>query len=262
METQLLAKRKEKQPCVVNKGMIRELHCLVQQPALNCVMSFIAKHVVSSLNLSKRMEEYWGPATNSTSIYGWQTRRGFHDPCLLIVPLHNSLCLSACVSSNLLRSLEYGKGDRTYVRAHGNITCDCNLVFLEGSPNWLWRSQACHELPCEGSHMKRNWEELLTVQETEVCLTASVVMLLTVTWPWKKLQVRLQPRPTPWLKLSNETLKWRTQQSKASTAGPENNGVCAQSCPTLCDPTWLLCPWNFPGKNTGAKLWYNKDMLF
>ena len=225
-------------------------------------MSFIAKHVVSSLNLSKRMEEYWGPATNSTSIYGWQTRRGFHDPCLLIVPLHNSLCLSACVSSNLLRSLEYGKGDRTYVRAHGNITCDCNLVFLEGSPNWLWRSQACHELPCGGSHMKRNWEELLTVQETEVCLTASVVMLLTVTWPWKKLQVRLQPRPTPWLKLSNETLKWRTQQSKASTAGPENNGVCAQSCPTLCDPTWLLCPWNFPGKNTGAKLWYNKDMLF
>lgn len=58
METQLLAKRKEKQPCVVNKGMIRELHCLVQQPALNCVMSFIAKHVVLSLNLSKRMEEY------------------------------------------------------------------------------------------------------------------------------------------------------------------------------------------------------------
>ena len=31
----------------------------------------------------------------------------------------------------------------------------------------------------------------------------------------------------------------------------------AQSCPTLCDPhglwpTSLLCPWGFPGKNTGA----------
>ena len=28
-----------------------------------------------------------------------------------------------------------------------------------------------------------------------------------------------------------------------------------QSCPTLCDPmepTRLLCPWNFPGKNTGV----------
>ena len=32
--------------------------------------------------------------------------------------------------------------------------------------------------------------------------------------------------------------------------------VHAQCCATLCDPmscvaTWLLCPWNFPGKNTG-----------
>ena len=26
--------------------------------------------------------------------------------------------------------------------------------------------------------------------------------------------------------------------------------LVAQSCPTLCDPTRLLCPWNFPGKNT------------
>ena len=30
---------------------------------------------------------------------------------------------------------------------------------------------------------------------------------------------------------------------------------CPQLCPTLCDPiglqtTWLLCPWNSPGKNT------------
>ena len=33
--------------------------------------------------------------------------------------------------------------------------------------------------------------------------------------------------------------------------------VCAQSCLTLCNPvdcspTRLLCPWNFPGKNTGV----------
>ena len=30
--------------------------------------------------------------------------------------------------------------------------------------------------------------------------------------------------------------------------------VCSvvQSCPTLCSPTRLLCPWNFPGKNSGA----------
>ena len=28
----------------------------------------------------------------------------------------------------------------------------------------------------------------------------------------------------------------------------------AQSCPTLCDPmdAWILCPWNFPSKNTGV----------
>ena len=37
--------------------------------------------------------------------------------------------------------------------------------------------------------------------------------------------------------------------------------VCSitQSCPTLCDlmdwspPTRLLCPWNFPGRNTGVR---------
>ena len=33
--------------------------------------------------------------------------------------------------------------------------------------------------------------------------------------------------------------------------------MCAQSCLTLCDPmdcepTRLLCPWNFPGKNPGV----------
>ena len=31
--------------------------------------------------------------------------------------------------------------------------------------------------------------------------------------------------------------------------------IVAQSCPTLCDPTdpaSLLCPWDFPGKNTGV----------
>ena len=25
-----------------------------------------------------------------------------------------------------------------------------------------------------------------------------------------------------------------------------------QSCPTLCDPTRLPCPWDSPGKNTGV----------
>ena len=31
-------------------------------------------------------------------------------------------------------------------------------------------------------------------------------------------------------------------------------GICAQSCPTLCDrmDCRLLYPWNFPGKNTGV----------
>ena len=29
-----------------------------------------------------------------------------------------------------------------------------------------------------------------------------------------------------------------------------------QLCPTLCNPTMLLCPWNFPGKNTGEMSCY------
>ena len=37
----------------------------------------------------------------------------------------------------------------------------------------------------------------------------------------------------------------------------DNVYLCAQSCPTFCDPmdcshTRLLCPWNFPDKNTGV----------
>ena len=28
--------------------------------------------------------------------------------------------------------------------------------------------------------------------------------------------------------------------------------LVAQSCPTLCSPARLLCPWDFPGKNTGV----------
>ena len=28
--------------------------------------------------------------------------------------------------------------------------------------------------------------------------------------------------------------------------------LVAQSCPTLCDPNRLLCPWNSPGRNTGV----------
>ena len=37
----------------------------------------------------------------------------------------------------------------------------------------------------------------------------------------------------------------------------ESESEVAQSCPTLCDPMdlqpkKLLCPWDFPGKNTGV----------
>ena len=31
--------------------------------------------------------------------------------------------------------------------------------------------------------------------------------------------------------------------------------LITQLCPTLCDPMWLLCPWDFPGKNTRVG-WY------
>lgn len=105
METQLLAKREEKQPCLINCGMIREPHCLVQQSVLNYVMQFIAKPMVSSLNFSRRMEEYWEPAPISSSTYVWQTQSGSCDLHLLLAtPLHNSLCLSASASSNLLQT--------------------------------------------------------------------------------------------------------------------------------------------------------------
>ena len=39
---------------------------------------------------------------------------------------------------------------------------------------------------------------------------------------------------------------------------------CAKSCPTLCDPMdcMLLCPWNFPGKNTGAGCYFLQERIF
>ena len=39
----------------------------------------------------------------------------------------------------------------------------------------------------------------------------------------------------------------------------------ARSCPTLCDPmdpTRLLCPWNFPGKNTGVGCHFHHQGIF
>ena len=51
-------------------------------------------------------------------------------------------------------------------------------------------------------------------------------------------------------KRSNECSSFATSSSKMSC-------VNAQSCPTFCSthglsPTRLLCPWDFPGKNTGV----------
>ena len=39
--------------------------------------------------------------------------------------------------------------------------------------------------------------------------------------------------------------------------------VCAQSCPALCDPVRLLCPWDFPVKHTGVEkeyIWISSEM--
>ena len=46
------------------------------------------------------------------------------------------------------------------------------------------------------------------------------------------------------------------QQEIKAVYRSESESEVAQSCPTLCDP-WtvahkLLCPWDFPGKNTGV----------
>ena len=35
-----------------------------------------------------------------------------------------------------------------------------------------------------------------------------------------------------------------------------------RSCLTLCDPTRFLCPWNFPGKNTGAGCCFLLQRIF
>ena len=36
----------------------------------------------------------------------------------------------------------------------------------------------------------------------------------------------------------------------------------AQSCPTLCKPTRLLCPWDSPSKNTGVASHFLLQGLF
>ena len=37
--------------------------------------------------------------------------------------------------------------------------------------------------------------------------------------------------------------------------------MCAQSCPALCDPTRLFCPWESPGKNTGVGCYFLLQFL-
>lgn len=126
--------------------------------------------------------------------------------------------------------LEYGKGGRTGVIAcawlHHMRLSHCGvrrlslLAVKKSCMLWaaLWRKA-------------RNQEQLLSdsQQDTEVLsLTACKKwMLPIVTWTWKRfllpsdLEVRLQPWPTPWLPLSDETLKQRAQPIQAWTPDPQ-----------------------------------------
>ena len=46
---------------------------------------------------------------------------------------------------------------------------------------------------------------------------------------------------------------WHDYSLKIFTRNVDIDIEVAQSCPTFCDPMdRLLCPWNFPGKNTGV----------
>ena len=57
---------------------------------------------------------------------------------------------------------------------------------------------------------------------------------------------------TYWLpiKLSLSFLIWKLRMNNSCPA--HFTVLAAQSCPTLCDPTKILCLWNFPGKNSGT----------
>ena len=41
-------------------------------------------------------------------------------------------------------------------------------------------------------------------------------------------------------------IPWTEEPCGLQSMGSQREGLSAQSCPTLCDPTRLLCPWNFP----------------
>ena len=44
-----------------------------------------------------------------------------------------------------------------------------------------------------------------------------------------------------------------------------DDGLVVKSCPTLChpmEPTRLLCPWDFPGKNTGVGCHFLLQRIF
>ena len=51
-------------------------------------------------------------------------------------------------------------------------------------------------------------------------------------------------------------LKCNTQKRKVMAFGPIAAAKLLQLCPTVRpqrrQPTWLLCPWDSPGKNTGV----------
>ena len=54
--------------------------------------------------------------------------------------------------------------------------------------------------------------------------------------------------PTPDKRISYVQIKLKLEYGIAAAALAKS----LQSCPTLCDPTRLPCPWDSPGKNTGV----------
>lgn len=117
---------------------------------------------------------------------------------------------------------------QVWLHVHAYIIWDCRIVGWGHSPCWLWRSHACCELPYGGKQGTKSslfkWQQDTDVLSLTAC---KKWMLPIVTWTWKGflpqsgLEVRLQPWPTPWLPLSDETLKQRAQPIQAWTPDPQ-----------------------------------------
>ena len=117
------------------------------------------------------------------------------------------------------------------------------------SPKILYSTGICKK-NCELLSSLQGWEKLLL----------DIKRLFSQLWSSVSLKLYQDRKQESAFVFSGRYTKFHISRDEWQKYQSEQQGevpvcMCAQLCLTLCDrlqPTRLLCPWDFPGKNTGV----------